>query len=56
MGGALSLEEISEILKQCGFRDIEILISEVSDSYANKWGHGPGIKDFIASGDILAYK
>lgn len=56
VGGALSLEKIKEILKNVGFRNIEIDLKEVTDEYAMKWGHGLKIKEYIGSGDILAYK
>lgn len=56
VGGAISLEKIKEILEKTGFRNIEILLEEVTDQYARKWGHGLGIKEYIANGTILAYK
>lgn len=56
VGGAISLEKIKEILETIGFRNIEISLEELTDEYAKKWGHGLKIKDYIVSGDILAYK
>ncbi len=56
MGGAVSLEKINEILTKIGFKNIEIDLKEVTDEYARKWGHGLGIKEYIGSGNILAYK
>lgn len=56
VGGAISLEKIKTILEKTGFKNIEINLKEVTDEYANKWGHGLKIKDYIGSGDILAYK
>lgn len=56
VGGAISLEEIKEILKSVGFTSINIVLDEVTDEYARKWGHGLGIKDYIGRGNILAYK
>lgn len=50
------MEKIKEILKDIGFKDIEIHLDEVTDEYARKWGHGLEIKKYIGSGDILAYK
>lgn len=50
------MEKIKEILETIGFRNIEISLEELTDEYANKWGHGLKIKDYIVSGDILAYK
>lgn len=56
VGGAVSQEEIKELLENIGFRNIEIILNEVTDEYARKWGHGLDIKEYIGSGDILAYK
>lgn len=56
VGGALSLEKIEQILKGVGFRNIEINLNEVTNEYARKWGYGLGIKEYIGSGEILAYK
>lgn len=56
VGGAISLEEIKEILNKAGFKDISIEVNEVSDEYARKWGYGLEIKHYIGNGDILAYK
>ena len=56
VGGAISLEKIQEILESIGFRNIEIQLNEVTDEYARKWGYGLKIKEYITSGDILAYK
>ncbi len=50
------MEKIEEILLKAGFRNINILTEEVSDQYANKWGHGLAIKEYIANGSIMAYK
>jgi len=50
------LEKIKEILTNIGFRNIEINLKEVTDEYARKWGHGLMIKEYIGSGDILAFK
>lgn len=56
VGGAISLEKIKEILVDVGFKNIEINLKEVTDEYAKKWGYGLKIKEYIGSGDILAYK
>jgi hypothetical protein len=50
------LEKIKAILEIVGFNNIDINPKEVTDEYAKKWGHGLGIKEYIVSGDILAYK
>ena len=56
VGGAISLEEIKCILKDIGFRNIDIKLNEVTDEYARKWGYGLKIKEYIGNADILAYK
>lgn len=56
VGGAITLEELKEILINTGFSDIDIHVSEVTDEYAEKWGHGLKIKEYIANADIVAYK
>ena len=56
VGGAISLEKIKEILIDIGFENINIKLDEVTDEYAMKWGHGLKIKEYIGSGNILAYK
>lgn len=44
------------MLVNSGFRDIDILLSDVTDEYARKWGHGLELKDYIGNADIVAYK
>lgn len=56
VGGAISLEEIQNMLENIGFRDIDIELNEVTDEYARKWGYGLSIKQYIANADIIAYK
>ena len=56
MGGAISLEEIREMLADTGFKNIDIALEEVTDEYARKWGNGLMIKDYIGNADIIAYK
>ena len=56
VGGAISLEEIKEILENSGFRDIDIHFDDVTDEYARKWGYGLMIKDYIGNAEIIAYK
>lgn len=56
IGGAISLEEVKEILTNTGFSDIDIQLNEVSDEYARKWGRDLNIKEYIGSADIIAYK
>ena len=56
VGGAISLEEIKDMLKDVGFKEIDILLNEVTDEYARKWGYGLTIKQYIGSADIIAFK
>ncbi|MDO5755174.1 MAG: methyltransferase [Tissierellia bacterium] len=56
MAGAITSEKLKKILKAAGFTKIQILCREVSDEYAEKWGHGQRIKEYIYRGKILAIK
>ena len=56
VGGAISLEEIKEMLTNIGFKNIDIQLDEITDEYANKWGYGLKIKEYIGNGEIIAYK
>ena len=44
------------MLKEIGFKDIDIQLDEVTDEYARKWGYGLEIKEYIGNADIIAYK
>ena len=56
VGGAISLDEIREMLTNTGFKNIDIQLNEVTDEYARKWGYGLSIKQYIGNADIIAYK
>ncbi len=56
MTGASSVEELEIYLKNAGFRDINIKVKEVSKEYAEKWGHGLKVGEYIMSGEIKAVK
>ncbi len=56
VGGAIYLEDIKGMLKEIGFKDIDIQLDEVTDEYARKWGYGLEIKEYIGNADIIAYK
>lgn len=56
VGGALLVEELKEIIKKAGFKNILILEDEVTDAYAEKWGYGLNIKEYIQRGMIMAEK
>ena len=45
MAGALLEEEM-----------VEIINSDVTDEYAEKWGYGKGMKDYIQSGLLIGRK
>lgn len=56
MGGALSVKALEEIIHKAGFHDLYIVTEEVTDVYAQKWGHGMGIKEFIQTSLLIATK
>ncbi|ERL24680.1 hypothetical protein HMPREF1249_1387 [Jonquetella sp. BV3C21] len=56
MGGAILVEDLQEIIRQAGFRDFSVLTAEVTDQYADKWGFGMTIKEWIQSTIILGRK
>ncbi len=56
MGGALPSEELKKIIKNAGFKNIMIVADEVTDAYAEKWGHGLKIKEYIHRGMIMGEK
>lgn len=52
------MDRLHEILKNAGFRDIDIDTSVVSDEYAAKWGLQGEIdlKAYLRNSTITAYK
>ncbi|OXZ29872.1 methyltransferase [Finegoldia magna] len=40
-------EDVTEIIKQSGFTNFFAKSEEVTDQYAEKWGYGLKIKEFI---------
>lgn len=50
------MEEVKKIIEKSGFRNIEIIVDEVTDSYAEKWGYGLKIKKYIQRGMMTAQK
>lgn len=47
VGGALLEEDVKEIIKKAGFTNFFAKSEEVTDQYAEKWGYGLKIKEFI---------
>lgn len=43
-------------LQKAGFKDINITTKEVSQEYAEKWGHNLKVGEYIMSGEIRAVK
>ena len=56
VGGALPAEELKKIITKAGFKKIMILADEVTDAYAEKWGYGTEIKEYIHRGMIMGEK
>ena len=56
VAGALLEEEMVDIIKKAGFMKFQIINSDVTDEYAEKWGYGKGMKDYIQSGLLIGRK
>lgn len=56
MAGALTLEELENILESVGFEPIRIETKVVSDEYAQKWGLTIDLKRYLRNSTIVAYK
>lgn len=56
MAGALTLEELENILESVGFEPITIETKVVSDEYAQKWGLTIDLKRYLRNSTIVAYK
>lgn len=54
--GASSVEELEAYLQKAGFKEINITTKEVSEEYAEKWGHNLKVGEYIMSGEIRAVK
>lgn len=50
------MEELKEIIEGAGFTDVVLLPAEVTDAYAEKWGYGHKIKDYIQSTTLIGRK
>ena len=47
---------MTDIIRKAGFTKFQIIISDVTDEYAVKWGYGKEMKDFIQSGLLIGRK
>lgn len=56
VAGALLEEEMADIIRKAGFTKFQIINSDVTDEYAEKWGYGKGMKDYIQSGLLIGRK
>lgn len=56
VAGALLEEEMANIIIKAGFTKFQIINSDVTDEYAEKWGYGKGMKDYIQSGLLIGRK
>ena len=56
VAGALLEEEMAEIIEKAGFTKFQIINSDVTDEYAEKWGYGKEMKDYIQSGLLIGRK
>lgn len=57
IAGASTLEELTDILQQTGFVNIDIDRSEISDQYRDKWGiKEVDLKDYLRKTITTAYK
>ena len=41
---------------KAGFTKFQIINSDVTEEYAEKWGYGKGMKDYIQSGLLIGRK
>lgn len=56
VAGSVSVEKVYEILEEVGFEDITIIQEDITDEYANKWGHDLDLKHYLKRAKILAVK
>ena len=56
IGGAATIEETEQMLKEAGFRDIKITPNEKSGDLIREWIPGKQIQDYIVSATIEAVK
>lgn len=56
VAGALQVDELQQILKDAGFKDIRIHPKDESREFINKWTPGIPIEDYVLSATIEAVK
>jgi SAM-dependent methyltransferase len=56
VGGASTVSELEEILKDSGFSDVKILPKDESKAFIKDWMPGSGIEDYVLSATIEAVK
>lgn len=50
------MEDLITLMNQAGFTQLIPMVDEVTDAYANKWGFGLAIKEYIQSGLLIGRK
>jgi len=56
IAGAMSMEELNDMLKESGFDQIKIEVKEASRSFIQKWLKESNAEDYVASASIEAVK
>jgi len=56
ISGAASVFELEAILRQAGFRNIQITVNEASAEFICDWAPGTGIEEYIAAASVQAVK
>ena len=56
VAGAAPVSEIEALLKEAGFAEVKVRVSEESRSFIRDWSPGSGAEDYIASATIEARK
>jgi len=56
IAGAMSIDELNEMLKKTGFDKINIQVKEASRSFIQKWLKESNAEDYVASASIEAVK
>ena len=56
VGGAATIDETEDMIRQCGFQDIQITKKEVSRALISEWAPGSNAGDYVVSANIEAVK
>ena len=56
VGGAATIDETEDMLKQCGFENIRITKKNISQDLINEWAPGSNAGDYVVSAYIEAIK